>query len=606
MGALALIILAWTLGGVCLRGLSTRGAERAALRLFAGLSLCAIVAITVGSASIFALRVVFGAGAVAAIAWGIWRRYGRPDDGGEPEHVDEPGFNRFEAVCLGVVIAANTLTFLSALAPVTSWDAGTAHLAVPSDYARMGRIGLLEGNVYSAYPQLLHALFAYVYAESGERATTLTSWVLSVAVCAALYALGKRVAGAGCGVIAAAMFSTAPIYFAQSGTVAIDLAFTGWIAGALVAVVAWKETGSTRFILLAGLLAGSAYGIRHTGYLVAALLLVGVAFWSMSKDLRALARFVAAALIASAPWWIRSLVLVGNPVYPLFTSVFGDGGVPDVQVTAPLQHESAPGFDALGFLTFPWRIVMDPESFDGWQASPGGLVLALGVVGIVMGGRWTRWLGGFGLAGILAFYFVQRLARYIFPFFMPLYVTGGVAATELKPLERPIRWLLGFVFAFGLGIGAATMHFKLPAALGLESRDAYLTRRMERYPAFRWANAHLPVNAGVLTLDPRSYYLDRPTFQNLAMLGELVGMSAADQAVWMQGRGIRYIFVPEAYVSASPIFDAWGISPLVAAWREHEDVFPPVYVEDIPRPGGGEPERVEILEVVWGNGDAGP
>ena len=294
--------------------------------------------------------------------------------------------------------------------------------------------------------------------------------------------------------------------------------------------------------------------------------------------------------------------MVGNPVYPLLTSVFGDGGMPDVQVTAPLQHGTARGFGVLDFLTFPWGIVMHPDSFDGWQASPGGLVMALGVIGVLSGGRIARWLGGFSLAGVVAIYMVQRFARYLFPFLMPLHVTGAIAATRPGPLRRPIAVLLIFSYIYGLGLAVGTTYFKWPVVFGLESRTDYLTERVERYPAFQWINEHVPEDATVLTLDPRSYYIRRNSFQNLAAIAQLNGKPLDSQIEWMKTRGIRYILIPDAYVASSPIFREWGITPLIDEWRG-DARFRAIYDEDLPDMRNGGTEHVTILEVVWGDGD---
>jgi len=601
LGVAVLAIVSWTAGGWVRRYLPARpDAEYVALRTYSGLALVAVFVLLSGSISLrFAWMALTLAAIAAIVRTGLrWARDGARERSflGRPE-------SRFAAIAIGVVVAANFVAFLASQAPVTSWDAGTAHLAVPASYSRAGHIGLDEGNVYSAYPQLLHTLYALEYSVDGERGVSTVSWGLCVLACVATYGLGKRVGGEVAGAVAAALLATSPIYAAQAGTVAIDVPFAGLIAAALGALVAWMETRRPIFLAFAGIIAGSACGIRHTGYLVVVFALIWIVTDAKETRLRSGVLFAVCAVFASAPWWLRSWWLVGNPVYPLLTGVFGDGGMPDVQVTAPLQHETARSAGILDVVTFPWRILMHPDQFDGWQASPGGLTLTLGVVGMVVGGRIARRLGAFSLAGFVTIYMVQRLARYLLPFFLPLHVLSGVAVAELRALRRPITGLLAFAYIYGLVLAAGMMHFKLPAALGLESRDDYLSRRLERYPAFEWAHRNIPADATVLSLDPRGYYLHRHTFTNLALLSEIAKESPEARTLWMKQHGIRYIFVPEAYVESSPIFREWGIAPLIDGWRNTHERFVPVYdapMEDV-RSGGV--ERVTMYEVVWG--DAG-
>ncbi len=604
VGAAALAIVAWAAGGIVCRGLPpVRGAERVVLRAYAGATAVATAVLVVGSVSLKAAWYLTAIAALGVVLRTIWRW--RKGAGTEPRIGGGPA-SRFASLNLGVVIAANLLAAIAVLAPITSWDAGVAHLAVPAAHARAGVIGLDEGNVYSAYPQLLHAVFAVSYSVDGERGVAAIGWMLCVLSCCAVYALGKRAGGEIAGAVAAALFASSPIYSAQAGTVAIDVPFAGFVAGSLVALLTWSESKNLHVLLVSGLIAGAACGIRHTGYLV----IVFLALWIVTAPLparwRSLSVFAASAAFASAPWWLRSWLLVGNPLYPLLTGVFGDGGIPDVQVTAPLQHETARAAGVIDALTFPWRILMHPDQFDGWQASPGGLTLALGVVGVLVGGPVARRLGAFSLGGIVAIYMVQRLARYLLPFFMPLHVLSGVAVARLQPLRKPIAALLAFSYIYGLLLAAGMMHFKLPAAIGLESREDYLTRRVERYPAFAWANRNLREDATVLTLDPRGYYLRPHTFTNLAALARIANKSPEDQLAWMKRHEIRYILVPEAYVEASPVFREWGITPLIASWRSAPDRFVPVYDAPMADVRSGGVERVTIYEVVWGDAGAHP
>ncbi len=604
MGFLALIVVGGAVGALIVRRLVSSPAESILYRAYVGLSLCGAGVMMLGSVSLYAVRIVMFFLAVAAVVYAIARRFGGRDDGGEPTQFPRPNLNRLESVCLAAVVVANILTLFSALAPVTSWDAGVAHLAVPSDYARAGRIGFLEGNTYSAYPHLMHSLFAYVFSESGETPTTLVSWLFGLLACLSVYCLGRRVDGRETGLVSAAIFATSPIFFSGAGTVSIDVAFAGLAAAALACVVAWHDERRTGWILLAGFLVGSSCGVRHTGYVVAALIAVGLVLMPGRGRFRAVAIFSGTAIAAAGPWLLRSAIVVGNPVYPFLPGIFGGGRFPDVQVPAFLSHESIQGAGLLDFLAFPMNIIMRPELYDGWSASPGALVLLLGPPGLIIGGARARWLGAFGIAGGVCFFFFQRIARYILPFFTPMMVVAAMASVRLERLRRPITALLVFSFAFGAFLGAAMIHFKIPVVLGMELPAEYLERRVERYGAFQWVNRNLPETDTIMVLDPRSYYIDRPTFQNFEVLLLLAEMPIDRQVAWLQERGIRYIFYPEAYVLAAPVFNQRGSVEHLAEWRRNTEYFRLAHAMELDRPRADGVERVEIYEVLWQDPDA--
>jgi hypothetical protein len=84
------------------------------------------------------------------------------------------------------------------------------------------------------------------------------------------------------GFIAMAIFATTPIFIDQADTVSIDLLFAAFTAGALCALLAWRDEGMPVQLIACGLLAGASCGIRHTGFLVCVLL--GV--WRAPVDAR--------------------------------------------------------------------------------------------------------------------------------------------------------------------------------------------------------------------------------------------------------------------------------------------------------------------------------
>jgi len=566
-------------------------AETWLFRLLTGMAVAALVVLLLGSASLTAAQVALAG--IAAVGLVRWRARGGVD------HADvaEPApLAPFEKVSLAAIAGAFVLTLIGALAPVTSWDAAVAHLALPSDYARAGRIYLHPGNVYSGYPHLMHCLFASVYHHGGALPTTVLSWLFGVAACAAVYLLGRRIESRRVGLTAAALLATAPIFMDQAGTVSIDLAFTAFATAALAAVVAWFDEKRLRWLVLAGLLAGSACGVRHTGYVVCVLLAVGVLAGRSPRRIRAVACFSTAALVAALPWLARSALLSGNPVFPLLSGWFPSSAIEHIAVGGAHESLSRSGGSSLvGFLRFPWDIIMRPGRFDGWTKSPGGMVLILGLPGLLLGSWRVRNTGLYGVAGCALFYFFQRFARYMLPFFTPLMVVAAAAVERTGKLRKGVLAVLAATYLFGLALHGAAIHFKVPVVLGLQSRAAYLTSRVERYPAFAYVNEHLG-DGTVLTIDQRSYYINGPSYQNHWALKRIAGLPLKEQVAWLREQGIRYILLPLDFVEASGAIRE-DVGAMVDVWRRTPGVFEAVCAPmDIPSPKGGL-DRVEIYRV---------
>lgn len=591
MGLLAILGGAWLSGGWLARRAGLPPTVEA--RLVAALAASAALTPLLAALAAWSLPGAQAALAVLVGALLLAPRPGAAGTGPAPPPVSEP-WSPFERVCAAAVGLSLAATLLSALAPATAWDAAVAHLALPADYARLGRMVPNPGNVYSGYPHFAHTLFALAHYPGLEKSTTLFAWSLGALACLAAGVLGARVAGRRVGWIAAAILATAPVFVDQGGAVGVDLVFAAYTAAALCALFAWRDTRHAPWLWMAALIAGASCGIRHTGLLAALFLALAVPFAARDRRARHAAVFGAAAFAAAAPWLLRAWWVTGNPVFPFLAEWFPSPAFPHIGITALGAHETVArggGIGIAGLLRFPWDIVMRPAQFDGWSKSPGVLVLALGLPGLVVGGPRARALGIFSVAGIAAFYAFQRFARYLLPFFLPMMVVAAVAAERIRPLRWPVRALLAATFAHGLLLHAAAIHFKVPVTLGMQSRDEYLTQRIERYPAFQWANRHLNDGGVLLTVDQRSYYLDPPAFQNHWAMNALAEMPPEAQRAWLAARGIRHLMIPMGLLAESH-----ALAPfrgVVDAWRRDTAHFERLETIHVPRRDGGT-ERVEF------------
>lgn len=590
MSLIGILAAAWVLGGLILARLWPGGDPTGTvLRMLAGISAAALLTLAAGSYSLnLAQALLYGTG-FAGLAWELTRK--EKTDTVWPT-VTWP-VSYFERACAGAVGLSLFFAFLSALAPVTGWDAAVAHLALPQDYVRAGQIVLNPGNVYSGYPQFMHGLYAVALAGGGETSATLINWTMAALACAAIFRLGCALDGPRTGWLAAAMLATAPIFLDQADNPSIDLAFTALVLGAMVALARFFETERWGTLILAALLAGSACGVRHTGYVVCVLLTVGVLIGPGSKQFRSALLFAAVALLCMLPWMVRSWLVAGNPFFPFLGNVFSSPIV-HVGVSDFGAHETVGktgGVGILALLRFPWDIVMRPGDYDGWSKSPGGLVLALGVPGLVLGGYGARALGVFGAAGGVFFFFFQRFARYLLPFFAPIYVVAALGVNRFGRGKRLVLAMVAVYIVYGLTIHAAAVHFKVPAAFRAESRSDYLHRRVERYAAFDYVNTHCNDGGAVLTVDQRSYYLDPPAFQNHWDMQQLITMPPLWQYYWLYDRGIRYVMVPVEFVEESGALRP--LAPVFDAWRKDKTHFTLLEKLTIPRPSGGL-EHVEI------------
>jgi 4-amino-4-deoxy-L-arabinose transferase-like glycosyltransferase len=622
MAFIILIAASAVMGTLILHPLTMKGTvETWTFRCCVGLCGAALIALTVGSVSLAWAQYVLATIAVSGMCLQLWLHSRRKEALSASPHETENNtpLSHFDYACLAALAFAGLCTFLSAMAPVTGWDAGVAHIALPSDYAREGRISLHPGNVYSGYPHFMHSLFAVACFSGGdslEKPVTLLNWYVSLLALSSVYVLGRRLGGRRCGLIAAAILATAPIFVDQAGTVSIDLAFAALATAALAALVVWYQDRDFSWLYLCAILAGSACGVRHTGYLVCAFFGIAVLLgrctppdapssrWGglyLWRRLAAALLFGSVALLAASPWLLRSYELLGNPFFPFLLKYFPEAPIDHIAITGFGLHEttqSSEGFQLRKLLTFPLNIILFPNYYDGWMKSPGVMVLLLGVPGLFLGGKSARRLALYSVAGGVFFFYFQQLARYILPFFVPMMVVAALAAARAKKLIRPVLALLLVSFAVGMALHGAAIQFKIPVVLGMENKETYLESRLERYPVFQYANTNLQDGGVVLTIDQRSYYIDRPTYQNHWALKNIASWPLDQQLVWLRKQEIRYILWPVTYVQHSgTLRDA--LMPMYNEWRHDTEHFKLLKKLSMPIPKKSGMEVVEVYEVLY-------
>jgi hypothetical protein len=237
------------------------------------------------------------------------------------------------------------------------------------------------------------------------------------------------------------------------------------LASIAILVEAWSQRrdGWDRWaIAAAGLAAGLAAGTRVTGLAMAGALTVAVVVLSPRGKRRAAAGWwFLAALAGGAFWYLRNLVVAGNPI-------------PEVEKLGPISlphperlQEGRPDFNIVHYATDTgvWREYFGPglhEAFGAlWPLVVFGAVAAALLAVLHGRDRIVRWVGAVALFGALAYLFTPLSAagaegepvgfginiRYVIP--------ALLAGIVLLPLNR---WLDGPRRQWGL-TGALVLVF---------------------------------------------------------------------------------------------------------------------------------------------------
>jgi len=442
------------------------------------------------------------------------------------------------------LIAVFVLTLIGALAPArdNDYDSLVYHLTMPKVYVRDGSIHPVPWLTHSNFPFTLEMLYTVGLLAGDQSLAKLFHFGCGWLAALAVFGFARRWWGALAGWIGAAIFAAVPLAGWQMMTAYIELglALYAFLALAALARLGGQEQAPAEpatpqgWLWVAALMCGLALGVKMLG---GAVLIFAVAalVWgvrSAPDRARGIGRIALFALIAAAiasPWYIKSYLWTGNPVYPFFYEVF-DGRFWTAERArdyTAAQKAFGMGSGPLSFLLLPWNLTMHPRWFFDLPGSLRAFNVYITVFGpaflallptlvltgrVGPGGRLALW---FALVFAAIWFALTQNGRYLVPVLPGLSACAGAAAARL--LQR--RWLLSSAAALVLGLSfvaglAPAYMLAAPAArvaLGLESQTDYLMRASPTYRVFHEVEQATPLSARIMLFgdEPRTFYLNR-------------------------------------------------------------------------------------------------
>ena len=483
-----------------------------------------------------------------------------------------------KTILIGLVVLIMSLIvavcILSWVPPV-SRDALTHHLMIPKLYLENGGMVEIRWIGASYFPQNLDLLYMLPLYFGNDILPKYIHFSFALLTAGLIFGYLKKRSGSAYALFGVLLFLSLPVIVKLSFTVYVDLGLIFFSTASLLLLFKWHEEGfRTRYLLLAAVCCGLALGVKYNGLISFALLTLFVPFLyvrhaqpASNGQLRAAGfglLFCAVTLLVFSPWMIRNAVWTGNPVHPLFPSVFSTKK-PVPKTTAAEQRmekriprkPSSPlwirknAFHEKWWQTalIPVRIFFegrddDPRTFDG-RLNP-----ILFFLPMFAFRRFQRNLPqlkaekGLLLAFtvlflLYAFFTVDMRIRYISPIIPALVILSAFGLQEIlngvqhRYAGRKKDLCVGAVLlavTAGFAWNAAYIseqfakYRPLDYISGRVGRDAYITRHRPEYPVLQYANRNTGERSKILCLFQgyRRYYIDRVTVHNETGFGNIV------------------------------------------------------------------------------------
>ena len=390
---------------------------------------------------------------------------------------------------------------------------------VPADYV-------------SLYPMGAELLFGYGLALGGSIAAKLLHFCFLPFTAVLTFELCRRFVPRANPLLAAGVFSTVPTVMWEATTAYIDLLLTFQVTLALFVLLRFFRDGDRRWLALAIVFMGFALSLKHLA-LVPLLIFATALLWrnlARHASWRAFQQpvlFGICSLALASPWYIRSFLASGNPVFPELWSVFGS--TPERwsddarEGLARFLEHFGDGRSPAALALIPWNVTMHASRYGGCLGPVFLTVLPLLAL--------VRWSGSLVLLAAFAVTYIaiwaSPLASFQLRFLIPLCpALACLAAAGVRGGSDALARFIPRLWSLPSMIALILMVLNLPpflnlhqrdragregwltsvmeeipweVVLGSEADDPYLARRIWSYGAWRFINVTLPNDALVLT-----------------------------------------------------------------------------------------------------------
>ncbi|MBR4748265.1 MAG: glycosyltransferase family 39 protein [Abditibacteriota bacterium] len=447
---------------------------------------------------------------------------------GKKKAAQAPRANRLHMLIYAIVSLILLLCLINALAPSVSddWDSLAYHLSVPKMFLQHGGFFRIDGISHSNFPMFQELLYIPAIFLGHPVGGKLMSWVFCIfTICAAGYTVSRHFGKQSVPVTVLAIASM-PIYLWLASTAYIDVATGLYSVLALSFMLSYLDHRRPGDLLGLGLALGIEASVKFTGLqfmLIFALWLAGDSLIREKRfPLKALLWMLAPAVLVCLPWYLKTFIYTGNPVYPFFYGLFGGRGWDRAlaDVYAFKQSLFGAGHSIRGFVLTPIKMTTNPELFydqPGLYVGPVILMIFPCLCLLVQTrGRKLTGLGAMILLQYVIWFALTHQSRYLLPMFIYSAIFIAAVIHSIRGI-RAVRGVLTAIFLLSAGITLLQMNTtafrmeRFAVVTGSITQKEYVTKYFSPYRADMFVNSLKEKDMKVALLgDTRGFYLDKP------------------------------------------------------------------------------------------------
>lgn len=449
-----------------------------------------------------------------------------------PGKIKRP-YNIIGMIMLTILVVGMILTFICALAPSVSddWDSLAYHLSAPKLYLQHGGFYYINYSSHTNFPMLQEIMYVTpIFFKIPVAGKLLHYFFGLMTMLLAGFTVSNhfnKYKDKFSVVWAAFLVFSMPIFLWLCTTAYIDITVSFYALLALYFALDYSSTKDKKDILLCGLACGFAASCKMLGCQFILLFALWIIIDNLIKRkigfktiIKHICIFLMPAIIVCCGWYIKSIILTGNPVYPFFYEIFGgkDWTQPLADFYAFNQAKFGIGHTLRSFITTPIYMTMDPGKFYDQPGLYIGAVLIVVFPAICLLLQVRNRKLSLTAIIILLQYVIWFLLTHQSRYLIPMFVMGCVFIPSILShiiKGHLVKYSLVIIFILVSLVGLSQMYYtalvRIPFVSGEISQDQYLSRYFKCYEADKFINKTLTKDCKVgLFGDTEGFYLDVP------------------------------------------------------------------------------------------------
>ena len=402
----------------------------------------------------------------------------------------------------------------------------------------------------------------------GEKAVTLWTMATGWLAGALVYVVARYYMDRAWALAAALLFLTTPVVIYSAGSGQIEVRNAAFVLACVFALAEARRNGNLRYVLLAGLAGGFFVASKYTGLLFA--FSCGVILLFQRRWFLQCITFTVAVTLAGGEWYVWNWWHTGDPVFPVLYGLIDYP--PNFPWSADIQQhyfEVTRQSDRLypltifGLFQYPIIETVFPSTqLESLKAGMGIFWLLAAPLIIVQLFRpsttihrsdFLIFIGVGTFSYVLWFFFgPSQRVRHLMPLYPLLLITGVYfchIASRKIPIFRPAIFtiiLIPIIFQLGMHSIFTIKYFS--HFWQNQTRDEFLERSINRYPAVKWINKNLPQSTKVFNPFRETIYLmSVPSFYAHNDVQDQINIRFTNQDAgkfWrqLQLQGITHVF----------------------------------------------------------------